>query len=239
MSTSRLIVLHIAPGALATALFVFIAQPIEAAGYPPVLAFFIAVLLVIVPWELGFVVWAGRRAGGGWLAAIPYREPLSRSGWVIVFPAVFVLSLVGFLVLSLLDPAILDAVFSWLPSWYVELVPVDNVAAYSDGAWTVTLIVYAVMNVFVGPGVEELYFRGYLLPQMSQMGRWAPFVNSVLFSLYHFWSPWSFLTRVVGVTPLAYGVWWKRNIYLGMAVHMLLNGLTTTFLIVTVVGKLA
>jgi membrane protease YdiL (CAAX protease family) len=63
------------------------------------------------------------------------------------------------------------------------------------------------MNVFVGPFVEELYFRGYLLPPMSQMGKRAPFVNSVLFSLYHFWSLWSLLTRVVGVTPLAYAVW--------------------------------
>ena len=141
--------------------------------------------------------------------------------------------------LVVLDPAILDAVFGWLPPWFVELVPVDNVAACSFGAWVVTLIVYAVMNVLVGPFVEELYFRGYLLPRMSQMGRRAPLVNSVLFSLYHFWSPWSLLTRVVGVTPLAYAVWWKRNIYLGMAVHMLLNGLSTTFPIVTVAGKLA
>jgi membrane protease YdiL (CAAX protease family) len=239
MAIPRLIVLHLAPGALATVLFVFIAQPLEAAGYPPVLAFFVAVLAVIIPWELGIVLWAGRRAGGGWLSAIRFREPLSKREWMTVFPAVFVVSLIGFGVLSLFDPAILDAVFGWLPSWFVELVPLDNVAAYSSGAWAVTLIVYAVMNIFVGPFVEELYFRGYLLPRMSQMGKWAPLVNSVLFSLYHFWSPWSLLTRVVGVTPLAYAVWWKRNIYLGMAVHMLLNGLTTTVLIVTVAGKLA
>lgn len=64
MSIPLLIVLHLAPGALATILFVFIAPPLEAAGYPPVLAFFVAVLAVIVPWEFGFVMWAGRRAGG-------------------------------------------------------------------------------------------------------------------------------------------------------------------------------
>ncbi len=45
--------------------------------------------------------------------------------------------------------------------------------------------------------------------------------------------------QVIIRTPLAYAVWWKRNIYLGMAVHMPLNGLSTTVLIVTVVGKLA
>ncbi len=239
MSVSRLIVLHLVPGALATTLFVFIAPPLETAGYPPALAFFVAVLLVIIPWELGFVLRAGRRAGGGWLAAIGFRQPLARRAWVTVFPAVFAVSLIGFLTFSLLEPTILDTIFGWLPSWFVNLVPTDAVAAYSPGAWTLTLVVYALMNIFVGPGVEELYFRGYLLPRMSQMGKWAPFVNSVLFSLYHFWSPWSLLTRIVGVTPFAYAVWWKRNIYLGMAVHMLLNGLSTTFLIVTVAGKLA
>jgi hypothetical protein len=25
------------------------------------------------------------------------------------------------------------------------------------------------------------------------------------------------------VTPFAYAVWWRRNVYLGMAVHILLN----------------
>jgi hypothetical protein len=239
MSIPRLILLHLVPGALATILFVFIAPPLETAGYPPALAFFIAVALVIIPWELGFILWAGRRAGGGLLAAIGFRQPLARRSWVTVFPAVFAVSLIGFLTFSLLEPTILDTIFGWLPSWFVNLVPTDAVAAYSPGAWTITLVVYALMNIFVGPGVEEIYFRGYLLPRMSQMGKWAPFVNSALFSLYHFWSPWSLLTRIVGVTPFAYAVWWKRNIYLGMAVHMLLNGLSTTFLIVTVVGKLA
>jgi uncharacterized protein len=239
MSVPRLIVLHLAPGALATALFVFLAPALEAAGYPSGLAFFLAVLLVIVPWELGAVVWAGRRAGGGWLAAVGFREPMTRRDWLRLLPITFVASLFGFLALSLIEPAILEGVFDWLPSWFIDLVPIDDVAAYSTNAWVLTLTVYAIMNVLVGPAIEELYFRGYLLPRMSQMGRWAPFVNAALFSLYHFWSPWSFLSRVAGVTPFAYAVWRKRNIYLGMAVHMLLNALSTTFLIVTVVGKLS
>jgi len=125
-----------------------------------------------------------------------------------------------------------------LPSWFVDPFQPDDVAENSSGAWTVTLIVYVAMNVFVGPAVEELYFRGYLLPRMSQLGRWAPIVNSVLFSLYHFWSPWGLLSRIVGVTPFAYAVWWKRNVYLGMAVHILLNVMSTTLLIATVAGKL-
>ena len=239
MSIPRLLLLHLTPGALATALFVVLAPALAAAGYPSGLAFFLAVILVIVPCELGVVVWAGRRSGGGWLAAVRFREPMTRRDWLRLLPITFVASLLGFLALSLLEPAVLEGFFGWLPSWFVDLVPIDDVAAYSTDAWALTLTVYAIMNVLVGPAIEELYFRGYLLPRMSQMGRWAPFVNAVLFSLYHFWSPWSFLTRIVGVTPFAYAVWRKRSIYLGMAVHMLLNAVSTTFLIVTVVGKLS
>ena len=105
--------------------------------------------------------------------------------------------------------------------------PVDDVASFTRTAWIVTLVLYVALNVFAGPMTEELYFRGYLLPRMTRFGRAAPLLNAALFSLYHFWSPWQFLSRVAGVTPFAYGVWWKHNVYLGMAVHVLLNGIGT------------
>lgn len=108
LSIPRLVALHLAPGALATLLFVLIASPVEAAGYPPALAYIIAMLAIVVPWELGFVQWAGRRAGGSWLAAIPYREPLSPREWVTLLPSLLAVSLVGFLALSLLEPGILN-----------------------------------------------------------------------------------------------------------------------------------
>jgi membrane protease YdiL (CAAX protease family) len=73
---------------------------------------------------------------------------------------------------------------------------------------------------------------------MGQFGRWAALVNVVLFSLYHFWSPWQLLSRIAGVTPFAYAVWWKRNMYLGAVVHVLLNGIGTVALIVFVMNQL-
>ena len=78
---------------------------------------------------------------------------------------------------------------------------------------------------WLGPIVEELYFRGYLLPRMEWMGRWAPLVNVSLFSLYHFWSPWQMLGRILALAPTVYAVRWKENIYLGMVVHCTLNTL--------------
>ena len=82
----------------------------------------------------------------------------------------------------------------------------DRVAEYSREAWLVTLGAYFILNGFVGPIVEELYFRGYLLPRMEWMGRWAPLVNVSLFSLYHFWSPWQIVGRILGFGPTVYAV---------------------------------
>lgn len=183
LSLASLLALHLAPGALAVALFVLLADPVQQAGFPPLLAFLIAVAVVIVPIELGTIVLAGRREPDptGWLPAVRYRRPMPTRDWLLVVPAVLVISIVAFGALSFLEPPIRDGLFGWLPSWFRELVDVDAVSDYSGGAWMVTLASYVALNVFIGPVVEELYFRGYLLPRISSMGRWAPLVNTVLF----------------------------------------------------------
>ena len=114
----------------------------------------------------------------------------------------------------------------------------DRVADYSSTAWTVTLVAFLAINGLVGPIVEELYFRGYLLPRMEWMGLWAPLANVSLFSLYHFWSPWQLVARILGFAPTVYAVRWKQNIYLGMAVHCSLNCLSVLIVANLVVGRL-
>jgi len=42
-----------------------------------------------------------------------------------------------------------------------------------------------------------------------------------------FYSPWPLITRLVAVLPLAYAVNWKRNVYLGIVAHCLLNTILT------------
>lgn len=51
---------------------------------------------------------------------------------------------------------------------------------------------------FIGPFIEELYFRGFLLPRMAWMKKWALLVEAFLFALYHIWSPWQLVTRFFG-----------------------------------------
>jgi membrane protease YdiL (CAAX protease family) len=58
-----------------------------------------------------------------------------------------------------------------------------------------------VVNAVAGPVVEEVYFRGYLLPRISRFGAWAPLINTVLFSVYHFFTPWQNVGRILGLLP--------------------------------------
>jgi hypothetical protein len=74
--------------------------------------------------------------------------------------------------------------------------------------------------------IEELYFRGYLLPRMPEkLGGFTAISHSALFALYHTWTPWLFVTRTLAVFPLIDIVKRKENIWVGIIAHCLLNSL--------------
>jgi membrane protease YdiL (CAAX protease family) len=220
-SFPQLVALHLVPGALVTVGFVAFAPVMEAVGFPPIAALMAAIVVVLVPLELGIVLRAAQR--DGFKATVPYRRSLRGRDWLWLVPALIVAAFVGFGVHMPIEPWLIDRLFGWLPEWFVSPVSLAHVNDYGVGAWSVTLGAFLVLNGVVGPVVEELYFRGFLLPRMERLGRWAPIVNVSLFSFYHFWSPWQILARIIGIGPMVYAVHWKRNVYLGMIVHGTLN----------------
>lgn len=238
LSTPMILVLHLLPGALMTAGFVALAPLVEAAGFPAITALLGAIVLVLVPVELGILWLASRSEGVSVRELIPYRRRLTARDWAWLVPSLIVVAFVGFGVHRLIEPALIESLFGWLPAWFVNPIDVDRIGQYAVTAWVVTLAVYAVINGLLGPIVEELYFRGYLLPRMERFGRWAPLVNVTLFSLYHFWSPWQLLARILGLGPTVYAVRWKRNVRLGMVVHCSLNTLGVLTVAMLVMGRL-
>ena len=97
--------------------------------------------------------------------------------------------------------------------------------AYARPALLVTFWVGLIVNALALPSVEELYFRGYLLPRLERFGKWAPLINVSLFSLYHFWTPWQVFSRILWMLPWVYVAWRKQNIYLIMITHCIANTL--------------
>jgi membrane protease YdiL (CAAX protease family) len=82
--------------------------------------------------------------------------------------------------------------------------------------------------------MEEVYFRGFLLPRMNKLGKSAPLVNAALFSIYHLFSPWELISRVFGCAPFAYAVWHTKDIRISIAVHCSMNMIGCVIMLVTV-----
>jgi hypothetical protein len=232
LAFGTLALLHLLPGAFGATVYVVLAGPVAAAGYPPLAALLLAVAAVILPIEMAIMAYA--RAFG----QATYRQPVSRRTWIWLVPALLAAAVLGSAILTPADAYIAQLAFAWLPEWYLRPIDFDAASRYSASAWTITLAAYLILNGVAGPIVEELYFRGWLLPRTHRFGRWAPLLNVVLFSLYHFWAPWQFLSRVAAVAPFAYAVWWRRNVYLGMLVHVTLNTIGGIIVIAAIAARL-
>jgi membrane protease YdiL (CAAX protease family) len=238
LALPTLLGLFLIPGALTTLAYVVLAPFIESAGFPPIAALLAAIVIVLLPVELAVILRAGSDPAHRIRSAVPYRRPLPIRDWVWLVPVLIVAAFIGFGLSMAVEPSVIASLFGWVPDWFVRPIDLDLIGDYSREAWLVTLGAYLVLNGFLGPIVEELYFRGYLLPRMEWMGRWAPLVNVTLFSVYHFWSPWQIVGRILGFGPTVYAVRWKENIYLGMVVHCSLNTLGITLLASQVLARI-
>jgi len=238
LALPALLGLFLIPGALVTLAYVAFEPLAEAAGFPPLAALLLAILVVLLPIEIGVILRAGRDQPDRIRSVIPYRRSLPLRSWLWLVPVLILAAFVGFGLSMAFEPAVIGSLFAWLPDWFVRPIDLDRIGDYSREAWLVTLGAYLVLNGFLGPIVEELYFRGYLLPRMEWMGRWAPLVNVSLFSLYHFWSPWQIVGRILGFGPTVYAVRWKENVYLGMVVHCSLNTIGIILVASQVLGRI-
>jgi membrane protease YdiL (CAAX protease family) len=221
-SLPRSIVLHLLPG---TALFGFVLVA-AALSVPAILALLVGIAVVVVPIELGYLLHQGREASGRWSVweVVDYREPLPARRivrWTVPLVAWFIVML--FLSVAVLDKRIADGLFSWYPEPVREFASFEGDSTYALWVLVVVFAAALAINGILGQVVEELYFRGHLLPRIDRFGRGAPVLNAVLFSLYHFWTPWQNIGRILGLLPWIYTVWRKRSLALSMAVHISVN----------------
>lgn len=224
---AQLVALHLVPGIVTAALFYSTAPLVMRAGLPAIAAGMLAAAVGIVAAELGWLLYQAHRLTGTWSlrSVLPYRP--TPFGWrkALLVVGLLVWAIAAAILLGGLKPVIVDNFFGWMPAWAINPLPDDIASATSGTMLLLTALGLLLVNVLAGPVVEELYFRGYLLPRLAKLGIWAPLVNVSLFSLYHLWKPWDLLTLIVILTPMAYAVWYTRDIRIGIAVHVGLNGI--------------
>lgn len=227
------LLLHLLPGVLLLLFFILAVPIVKNLGLPLRFTAMLGAILVLIPFELGVLFYEGKKRNGRFSlrGVVVYRERIPLWQYFLWVPLLVVWSSIWALLLSPFGDFLIKTVFSWLPAWFI----------YSDNSGTsrillvVMVTVYGIANVSAAI-VEELYFRGYLMPRLSRLKGWAPLVNTVLFALQHFLTPWQQPFIILGVLPQAYLVFKKRNIYLGILAHSILNLLSTILLIMSVFG---
>lgn len=211
------ILLHLAPGVAIGVFYFLVRDPLLRAGFPPLFALMIAVPIVLVPVELGILLVEGRRRTGrlSIRGVVGYTSPVPWWQVALWSLGVFVVTGAIFTAMSPVDTFLQERVFAWIPPLVSGL---DG--GFDRNSLVVTYLAVAIFGAIVGPVVEELYFRGYLLPRMR--GRAAPVWHSLLFAAYHVFTPWMIVTRTIGLLPLVYAVR-KKNILVGIIAHVLVN----------------
>lgn len=72
---------------------------------------------------------------------------------------------------------------------------IKDLSVYSKNLPFINWLGIFLVTGFVSPTMEDLYFRGFLLPRMAWMKKWPPLVEALLLALYHFCSAWQLVTR--------------------------------------------
>jgi hypothetical protein len=216
------VVLHLLPGVLTGIAFFLLGPYVQQRNLPPFMALCIADLVVFLPFVYGYLYLQGRKQTGRFTldGVVLYRTQIRLWEYLVYVLVVFFAS--GLLVLSLSSVSnyIFKDFFSWWPAMYDTGA---DLSAYSRSTLIFSYIINFSVISLAAPITEEIYFRGYLLPGLSRFGLWAIPINSILFALFHVWSPWMAVARFVGLIPLIFVTQKKHNIYIGMIAHILVN----------------
>jgi hypothetical protein len=227
--------LHITPGILVTVAFLVLKPMLDSTGYPPLLAFLLAILLIDIPFMLVVMLNEGKKLNGRYsLSGVAlYREKVSWKTFTLVFVGAFVVMYLLIMLATPLSAVLAESAFSWLPKWFF----LDDAAQYAGYAKNILVLVFTLQLLITGivlPWVEELYFRGYLMPRISRYKKWAPLIGGFFFGLYHVWQLFGFVGVFLLGAGLGYVVWWKKDIRLSISLHIFANALIRIFLLIGV-----
>ncbi len=233
-SLPRSVFLHLMPGVALVSFVLLTAPTVESWGLPALFALLLGIGVVIAPLELGYLSIQAHRETGSWspLAVVDYRTRLPLRRLILLGGALAALMLAFVVVHLLVLDRLISPLFAWMPSTLYQFAAIEEgTDPLTGGAFAVMVVAVLVLNGIVGPVTEELYFRGHLLPRIDRFGRLAPVLNTVLFTLYHLWTPWRWPQVLFGSLPANWLAWRERTVWLPMFTHVAVNLLFSLLLI--------
>lgn len=212
-----------------TILYIILMQLRLFRQWPNNITFCIAAAIGATAFQLGYVIFYTRKNYGtfDFRKSLGLKNNLSVKKYLILVP---VLALITALLFKLLAPTgsyLQKSMFSWIPDWYMLN---SSLTAYPRKITIVAVVVTFLCTTIYVPIIEEIFFRGFLLPRMYHLGRWAVIINVLIFAAYHFWSPWQFIVRFVAILPLYYVANKEQSLKLAIYVHCLINFVSDTLI---------
>jgi membrane protease YdiL (CAAX protease family) len=226
---------HLLPGVVILVVAIAFVPIAKAAGFPPIVGLLVAMLFAGLPVQLGYLLRLGWKRNGRLSLAkvVVYRHRVPRWQDPLYAVATVAWGAVVTFAATPIESAILKRVFGWVPAGFTATTAADA-ASYSTYPRTILLITFGsliLINGVAAPIIEELYFRGYLMPRISRF-RWkTPILEDALFALYHIWQPWAYVIILLTMISYIAPVFRRRNIYIGVWAHMSLNLLGNTALL--------
>lgn len=195
---------------------------------PHLLLFCLIGCVTMFPIELGIVLAASKTEYGRYSLESAFVGNKKVAFWKI-FIIVMVLFGVAGLCSALIAPlesnlflGIKQSLFEILPAGF-DWTDMEYLKSFSRPVLILTCVVYFIFNVFIGPLTEEIYFRGYLTSHYEKQTIGTPILVVILFSLYHFWMPFSNIFRILTFLPASIAAYKTKNIYISMGFHCMCN----------------
>lgn len=227
-SLLKSILYHLLPGVPIVLFYILVAPILIQKGLPAAFTLCLAIPVFLIPVQLSILFIHGYKKNTRLsLKGILFYQDKSLLRDYIIY-SVIIIAWSGLIFGFLQQPLasfFKDTLFSFLPDWMIL-----NAFEGNRTVLIFTVLMIMIFGNILGPLVEELYFRGFLLPRIKGNNTKKIILNSFLFACYHFWSPWDFLTRGIAVLPVAFTALKKKNIYIGMVAHILLNTISSVSL---------
>ena len=215
------ITLHLLPGVMFLAFWFLVAPVVQRWRLPAIFAGSFAVLFGQLPLVLGILLYQNRMQTGRFSLrdVIAYRRPVPLWQYLIFVP----LLCIWYFQASSIWTSLQQDLFTGLPWWLENPLPFIDQSPHSSLLTKTALGLALISSGIVAPIIEELYFRGFLLPRIDRLGAWAVLLNVSLFALHHLWTPLVNPGRILAWLPIIFIVWRKQNIYIGLYVHLITN----------------
>jgi membrane protease YdiL (CAAX protease family) len=215
----KIIILGLLPGLVVLFVGFIFASPFFGINFNVLAAGLLAIILGHIPTQLGILKYIALKENKRITDIIPFRNKTPILKLLISVAISSFMAAVVFEILPQYEQNMWGTIYDFIPDW----LRTDKLDLMEIKYLKLTLVFYFIINGFFTPIVEEIYYRGFLLSRMQKFGKLAPLLNTIVFSIEHFFNPWEVITRIIAMTPIAYSVWINKNIKIGIIAHCLVN----------------